>query len=423
MLSSLNTLLRHGLRIRRCRGQLARVGVVCFAMALATSTGGTAAWAARLLVAPLPAVAVRASTGSLLPVSLSPLEERLFDDAADGRLDEHSLLAAAMVAGGETDPARIEHDQRRVDALVETWRASEAVSGPPRQRAAAVFEFMHGQMLRGGYQLDATLLTTAIEEGRFNCVSASVLYCYLAQRFGLDARGMELPGHAMSRLHFGNETLDVESTCPRWFRLIGDPRRQAEFVAKATGLRHEPGGVLADCREVSGVALVATIYYNRGVDLLREKRFAEAVEANTKALWLDPASATARGNLLATLNNWAIDEGASGRYREAVGLLRTGLALQSDFRPLHVNFVHVHRQWSEELCRQGRFEQSCAVLQAAERDLADEPWFAQARRGVARRWASSLATEAPAEEGPRGGFWPGAHFISDETGESSAQSL
>ena len=34
------------------------------------------------------------------------------------------------------------------------------------------------------------------------------------------------------------------------------------------------------------------IYYNRGVDLLAEKRFAEAAAANAKALRLDPTNAT-----------------------------------------------------------------------------------------------------------------------------------
>ena len=51
-------------------------------------------------------------------------------------------------------------------------------------------------------------------------------------------------------------------------------------------------------REVSPIQMAAMIYYNRGVDLLSEKRFAEAARANAKALRLDPQNATARGNLL-----------------------------------------------------------------------------------------------------------------------------
>ena len=136
----------------------------------------------------------------------------------------------------------------------------------------------------------------------------------------------------MSRFYCGSTAMDVESTCPRWFRLSDEEKRRAESAARATGVVSAGTGPnRATCREVSGVALVATIYYNRGVDLLRDNRFAEAVEANTKALWLDPSSDTAHGNLLATLNNWAIHQGETGAYNEAVGLLRTGMALIRGF--------------------------------------------------------------------------------------------
>ncbi|NLE39439.1 MAG: hypothetical protein GX621_15565, partial [Pirellulaceae bacterium] len=168
---------------------------------------------------------------------------------------------------------------------------------------------------------------------------------------------------------------------------------RAELVAKTTGFRRDADSVAGRCREVSGVGLVATIYYNRGVDLLLQKDYPRAVEANVKTLWLDPSSETARGNLLATVNNWAISEGSAGRYGVAAGLLRTGLAVDSSFRAFHVNFVHVHRQWTESLCREGRFEQSCAVLRSARRDLPSEPWFAQTLSSVYRRWVTTLLAD------------------------------
>ena len=72
-------------------------------------------------------------------------------------------------------------------------------------------------------------------------------------------------------------------------------------------------------REVSPIQMAAMIYYNRGVDLLAEKRFAEAAAANAKALRLDPANATARGNLLATINNWSIELGRLPALRRGGG--------------------------------------------------------------------------------------------------------
>jgi tetratricopeptide (TPR) repeat protein len=402
----------------------AACAAIVFLLAAASATFGMPASGPS--VTPLPAIETGPASGPLLPVALSPLENRLFADAADGRLDNHSLLAAALVAGGASSPEEIERRERRLDALTLPLRESAAVLTPPKARAQAVFEFMHLRILRSGYRVDATDVASALDTGQFNCVSASVLFCCLAEQFGLDARGVELPGHAMSRLYVDGQPIEVETTCPKWFRLTDDPRKRAELVAKAAGWRGGARGGPIDCREVSGVALVATIYYNRGVDLLFQKRFAEAVEANVKALWLDPSSDTARGNLLATLNNWAIDEAVYGRYNEAVGLLRSGMALKADFQAFRANYVHVHRQWVETLCRQGRFDESRGVLLAARRDAPDEPWFDRTLVELRQRQAATPPADGPhavlaqqggsagQPDGPLTTLWPGQYWVSDK---------
>ena len=267
-----------------------------------------------------------------------------------------------LVASGVDDHETLHRYERQVAQAVDELRRSGVVAGSPKQKAQAIFEFMHRRILRAGYQLDCTDLTLALDDGRFNCVSASVLFCCLAGRFDLEARGLEVPGHAMSRLLLKDEKFEVESTCPRWFRLIDDPERRAELVEKTTGFRHGDASAARQCREVSGVELVATIYYNRGVDLLGRNEFAKAVTANAKALRLDPSNRTARGNLLATLNNWAIAQGRLGRYVEAVDLLRAGLGLEPEFRSFTVNYLYVHRQWIESLCRSRRYAEALKIL-------------------------------------------------------------
>ncbi len=159
-----------------------------------------------------------------------------------------------------------------------------------------MFVVLHQSILRGGYNLQASDLRQAFDHGRFNCVTASLLLNCLAERFELKAVGLEMPGHAMSRLELPGETLDVETTCPRWFAGIDRRSRAdspqaaaasaaeeetaapAELAAKSLARQAAPGHPLAagGRRQVSDVELVATIYYNRGVDLLAERRFAAA---------------------------------------------------------------------------------------------------------------------------------------------------
>ena len=257
---------------------------------------------------------------------LTGLERQLFDDAAAGRVDDRKLLPAALIAGGVSDPDELRQFEVQMAGGVARLAQDPRLAGTPRERSQAIFELMHSEFLHGGYVRDCTDLATTLRTGKFNCVSATVLYNYLALALGLHVVGLESPGHAMSRLVLAGASLDVETTCPRWFRILDDPEKKAEMTAQARG------GAPADeghgqLREVTPVQMAAMIYYNCGVDLLAQQRYAEALAANAKALRLDPSSETARGNLLATLNNWSIALGTAGQYAQAARRLEQGMQL------------------------------------------------------------------------------------------------
>ena len=151
----------------------------------------------------------------------------------------------------------------------------------------------------------------------------------------MNAVALELPGHTFSRLELPHETLDIETTCAQWFSTL---------LAPAAGAMPQVPGT-RQSRRLSDVELVATVYYNRGVDLLAERRFADAVAANAKALRLDPNNATAKGNYLATINNWAIEMATAGQYAQAAKLFRLGMAAHPDFDAFRANYARLLRQW------------------------------------------------------------------------------
>jgi len=325
-------------------------------------------------------------------LQLCPLEERLFDDASDGRLDAFSLLDAALVASGvERGDVLRHYAEQQAELVDELWRSGK-LTGSARHRAQVVFEFLHRRLLHAGYRLDCTDLRIALDEGRFNCVSASVLFNCLAAEVGLAVCGLEMPGHAMSRVLLSDGPLDVETTCSRWFCLLDDPQRQAEVVEKTVGTNLSQDRSTA--REILPVQMAAMVYYNRGVDLLARRQFEQAAVVNAKAVQLDPSSTTARGNLLATINNWAIALGSNGQYATAAELLKRGFSVDPEYAPFEVNYVHVHHQWVEDLCGAGRFEEALAVLARAAAAKPGGQYFRQAPSDVYRRWARTLE-EAP----------------------------
>jgi tetratricopeptide (TPR) repeat protein len=316
------------------------------------------------------------------------LEEQLFAEAAHGRLDKLSPMDAALVAGGVDNLDSLRRYEQKAAALVDELRRSGKVAGTPRQRAEAIFDFMHQRVLRGGYDLAYTDLRRVLDEGRFNCISATVLFNYLAGELGLDCRGLEMPSHAMSRVVLADGVLDIETTCPQWFHVAGTLRVPSPNVAPPHAARVD----YSKAREVSPIQMAAMIYYNRGVDLLAEKRFAEAAAANAKAVRLDPKNGTARGNLLATINNWSIELGNTRHFAEAVDLLRQGLAIDGRFEAFGQNYVHVHRQWIESLCWAGRFEEALAILSRARAEMPDREYLRQAQSEVSERWSRAIST-------------------------------
>ena len=71
---------------------------------------------------------------------------------------------------------------------------------------------------------------------------------------------------------------------------------------------------------------------------------------------------------------------------EAAELLRQGLSLDPGSRIFQANFVHVYRQWTEALCREGRFDQAARALELARAVRPEEDQLAVVRQEVDRRW-------------------------------------
>jgi tetratricopeptide (TPR) repeat protein len=324
----------------------------------------------------------------VIETPLSVLEQQLFTDAADGRLDDFSLLDAALIASGVDDTAALRHYRERIAAWAEELRQNNRMDGSHRRQVEVIFEFLHRNILYGKYNIECTDLRQALDEGRFNCVSATVLFNCLAGEFGYSCCALETPGHALSRVYLPDGPLDVETTCPRWFHLQHDPVKQVEALEKTIGRKSMNDKSML--REISPIQLTAMIYYNRGVDFLAEKRFAEATAANSKALRLDPLNGTARGNFLATINNWAIDLDNANHFDEAVALLRQGLVFDPHYEAFALNFVHVHNQWSQQLCKEGRYQEAVEMLNQATSEMPDREYLQRAVWEVYRRWSLAL---------------------------------
>jgi hypothetical protein len=298
----------------------------------------------------------RATTATSSQPDAAPIERALWDDAADGRLQSHSLLAAALVASGVESAVDLDGYLRRFEHWVAELRVSGRVTGSPRDKAAAIHDFLHERAFTGGFREASTSLVETFEFGRFNCISSVILFLSVAEKFGLPAHGVEIPAHAYAVIDApaadpaGRSTgaaareIVVQTTCRAWFA-AEDQGVQEALLRRTLG---EAAGTAAAAptsgRRLSDVGLLAVVYYNRGVDQLEAGRFAEAAAANRTAIRLDASNSAARANLLATVNNWSLELGRRGEFGEAVRLLEEGLTVAPDYGLFHENLVALHQQ-------------------------------------------------------------------------------
>lgn len=310
------------------------------------------------------------------------IEVQLLNDAADGRFDDFTLLDAVLVAEGEHDPAQ----RRRVElALQQRLGDPRPKTEKDRQPAAnRLYLHLHERVLTGSYVDDASQLRRVLDDGCFNCLSATVFFLALADVHDLPVLPVAVRGHVYGRLSEGGSWVDVQTTCPQWEQAIAAP-------AAAT-----PDD--ENRRNLTRPELVGKAFYNRGVRLLAQEQFAAAVLAFSASVQLDPQDAAARENLLAAVNNWALATADAGRLEEAAQRVQVGLRRDPHYGPLRENDLHLHQRWLAKLCQDGEYAQAIRLLNEGFARRPEARLYAEGRSLVYRHWAEALLERGAVDE-------------------------
>lgn len=310
------------------------------------------------------------------PEAFDGTEDGLLVDAADGHLDHVSLFDAALIASGTPHA----EEAAACRARFERFRASveRAITDEMsvRDRADEVFRRMHQGLLTGRYRAACTELHRTLDDGDYNCVTATVLYHCLCAEFDVPLKTIAETGHVYCLLE-GDRPAVIQTTSRDGFAPTDIPN----------------GG-----REITDVQLLAKIYYNRGVSLLEQDQFQRAYDLLRIACRLDPQDEIAWRNILACINNWALSECDAGRFRQAVELLLRGLEMAPDYRPFLDNELHVHQRWVSRLCADGRFKQALDILESGYHRRPDAPLFAEGRLAVYRAWEGARRASGKTDE-------------------------
>jgi hypothetical protein len=225
------------------------------------------------------------------------------------------LLRSVFIASGH-DPADAAGWEDHFARMVARLRAGGKVTGEATQRAAAIHQFLHAEILHGDYDPVVSDPAVALAGGAYNCAGTSALFLALAREFSLEAHAVSVVGHVWCRVETATGPLDVETTCRDWFSLLEGSVGTVDIRLPGHHLARDRAFQTAAIRRLDDRALLAIFHFNRGVGRFREGRFAAAAAANFAALSLDARCAPAYENLAAALVAWSL---ATLPHGEAAG--------------------------------------------------------------------------------------------------------
>lgn len=322
------------------------------------------------------------------------LEASVLEDASDGRLDQFALEQASLIASGVTDPTQLTAYGSRLRELSRSIAKTSTVDLSVRSQAAGILRGLHQHLLTGEYRATCTGLDQTLDSGDYNCVTATILYRCLCVECDVPLVTLAEPDHVYCRLAM-EPPVYVQTTSPDGFGAGGDFERATALYLREETSQSTRG---KSAREINDVGLLARIYYNRGVSLLKKEQHQQAFDLLQISRQLDPTNDIARQNILACINNWALSESEAERFEHATELLSRGLDIAPNYGPFRDNELHIHHRWVTKLCGDGEFERALDILESGHRRRPTAPLFDVGRLAVYAAWKDSLLASGKAEE-------------------------
>lgn len=255
------------------------------------------------------ALARRLATLTGEPLELTDREKDLLSDAREGKLSRVTLAEAALLASGVRDEAAKKKYLDRIDALEKDARRATADARTPFDKGARLLTWLHAGPMANGYSKSQDHLPALLDEGKFNCVSSTVMYNILGKRLGLDLRGILNLGHIFSIQYDGETSKDVQTTNARGF----DFERQSR-----------------NRREVGDFGVLAAVFRNTAIRMGKKEHHPEAIRAALFAQALDPQGRKQTEDVEGAFHNWCVSHFKKGGFTDALAVLTLGLEVLPD---------------------------------------------------------------------------------------------
>jgi hypothetical protein len=261
----------------------------------------------------------------------TPLQQRLFDDIADQRLDHFTIIEAAFILSGATHADSLQHYLDWYDELVGRIQGFNFDPFDRVGSANKVFQYIRTTLYEA-YQLDKTTLLDIVNERRYNCVSATLLYNAVCDDLGWQSQAFETPTHVYTVFRDLGQELIVENTHPMGFDIMQNLQAYSEYLASfypdnraySIGLDKLYAYENSKGRLISNAELLGCLAYNQAYFAAERNDYAAAYELVLIAQDFNRDSRSNRDFEIGLYYRWGKQCFDAGRFFDAFEVFADG---------------------------------------------------------------------------------------------------
>jgi tetratricopeptide (TPR) repeat protein len=292
------------------------------------------------------------------------LEDQLFNDIKDSRLDHFTLPEAAFILSGVTTQDSLDFYLQWYHDLVNTVKGFNLEEFDRIGSAEKVFNYLR-TTLYDNYRLESTTLRDIVRNREYNCVSATILYNLVCEEFGWSTEAFETPTHVYTIFTDLGKELMVENTHPMGFNILQNLHAYSQYLTEfyqsdqvaSIGLDRLYAYENSKGRVIDNVELLGCLAYNQAYFAAQTKNYARAYNL---VLIAQDFNEDSRSNVTFEIGlyyRWGKYTYEKGRFDEAFGIFADGFYRYPDnkdfrqntraafFRTLEVN--RRKNNWSE----------------------------------------------------------------------------
>ncbi len=226
-------------------------------------------------------------------------EMELYKKIAAGQASKCDESDAILVVSGVTDKATRESYIAKIKKITDQARQVVADAKTPEKKADASARYLYKNPLHGGFDDGQVNMRKVLDDGKFNCVSSSVLFNLVGNQLGLKTIAVTIPGHVFLRM----DNLIIEPVAGTTLTADTHELIVNDFWLKATSNWKT---IFGNNRtfESGNLGLIGEIYVDECNFQLAKNHTEQAVATILKAACLDPKHPATAYQLEATLHTW-----------------------------------------------------------------------------------------------------------------------